>query len=88
LAVDIFEGHLSGGERAQTLHVTVALDESGLSIKNSGGEQIAFWQFSDLKTAAPIDRKSNDVLLRHALTPSATLFMKGAGAGRELLARA
>ncbi len=83
-----FEGRFSDGERANALHVTVVLEADGLSIRGDGGEQLAFWRLADLEPAAPIKPGSNDVLLRHAHTAQATLFVKGPGVGREILARA
>ncbi len=84
----IFDGRFNSGEKASGVPATVTFKADGLGIKGVDGVQLAFWNYEDLQPAAPVTRGASDVLLRHSRTPRATLFVRGPGAGRLLIARA
>jgi beta-barrel assembly-enhancing protease len=83
-----FEGRWSSGETAGGVPATIDFESAGLSIKGTDGVQLAFWDYKDLLPAGPIAKRAADALLRHAQTPRATLFVRGAGIGKALIARA
>jgi beta-barrel assembly-enhancing protease len=88
LAEVSYEGRWSSGESAGGVPAAIDFESAGLSIKGADGVQLAFWNYEDLLPAAPIAKGAADALLRHSQTPRATLFVRGAGIGKALIARA
>ena len=84
----VFQGRYNSGETASSEQASITCEAAGLAIGGADGTQIAFWNYQDLTPAAPIARRANDVLLRNALNPRATLFIQGEGIGALIVGRA
>ena len=80
-----YSGRYSDGRTAATTPVTVRID-SALEFAGEGVTQS--WEFARLDAAAPLHWRDDEVLLRTADHPGATLFVANPGFASALLKRA
>ena len=68
-------GRFSDGQTAAAVPAQVRLAPAGVEIVPEGGHAPVLWPYAELSAAAPLAKGDGDVLLRHATTPGATLFV-------------
>jgi predicted Zn-dependent protease len=82
------EGRFSDGRTAMAAPAAVRLTPQGVEIMPAGGQGPLIWPYGELTSASSVSKGMSDVLLGHAATPGATLFVGNGGFVMALVARA